>query len=238
MRVVLTELMIRKLAWLTVLILALALPPRDAARADTMIDLALVLAVDCSYSVDAGEFEQQMKGLAAAFRNREVAAAIASVPGGRIGVALVQWSGPASQVLAIDWRILASADDAIAFAAAIEETSRLSREGATSIAGMVRAGSALLARFPWPARRRVIDISSDGINNAGGSLDVARDSALARGITLNALAIMNELTALDRYFERHLIGGPGAFVVPAGDYSDYGAAILRKLLREIASPNV
>lgn len=209
-----------------------------SAGAAIPVDLALVLAVDCSYSVDALEFDQQMAGLAKAFRNADVAAAIASVPGGRIAVALVQWSGPASQVLAIDWHILGTAGEARAFAQSIDATLRLSREGATSISAMVRAGVAFLLRFPGTARRRVIDISSDGVNNSGGSLDAARDGALALGITLNGLAIMNEVPALDRYFERHLIAGPGAFVVPAGSYSDYEAAILRKLLREIASPNV
>jgi hypothetical protein len=103
---------------------------------------------------------------------------------------------------------------------------------------MVRAGVAFLLRFPGNARRRVIDISSDGVNNTGGSLDEARDGAILQGVTINALAIMNELTGLDWYFRRHLIGGPGAFVEPADSYDDYEAAILRKLLREIASPNV
>jgi len=202
------------------------------------VDLALVLAVDCSYSVDAGEFDQQMKGLVSAFQNPDVAAAIASVPGGRIAVSLVQWSGPTSQVLAVDWKVLASPKDASAFAAMIAATPRLSREGATSISAMVEAGISHLLHFPGTTRRRVIDISSDGINNTGGSLARARDQAQALGITVNALAILNEFPSLDRYFELHLIVGPSAFVEPADDYSDYGRAILRKLLREIGSPNV
>ncbi len=201
------------------------------------IDLALVLAVDCSFSVDGGEFDQQMTGLAEAFRNPEVAGAIASVPGGRIAIALVQWSGPSSQFLALDWRNVGSPKDARNLANVIAATPRQSREGATSIAAMVDAGTVLLAPFRGSARRRVIDISSDGVNNTAGRLDAARDRALALGVTINALAIMNEVEALDRYFERDLITGPGAFVIPASDYGDYEAAILRKLLREIASPS-
>jgi hypothetical protein len=211
---------------------------KSDATAETLstVDLALVLAIDCSYSVDDLEFRQQMDGLASAFRSQAVASAIASVPGGRIAVSLVQWSGPKSQALAIDWRILGNARDAARLAQTIGATGRIAREGATSIAAMIDAGAALLASFPGSAKRHAIDVSGDGVNNAGARLDEARARASLLGITVNGLAILNEVPALDRYFELHLMTGPGAFVVPAKDYGDYEQAILRKLLREIASP--
>ena len=91
--------------------------------------------------------------------------------------------------------------------------------------------------------RRVIDISGDGYNNRGRPVETARDQAVAAGITINGLPIVNDRPNpwgslpprdLDRYFEDRVIGGPGAFIVVAKDYTAFASAILSKLLLEIA----
>ncbi len=63
-------------------LLWLALLPPLAARAETPVDLELVLAVDCSGSIDDDEFALQIRGYAAAFAHPAIIAAIRS---GEIG---------------------------------------------------------------------------------------------------------------------------------------------------------
>jgi hypothetical protein len=79
----------------------------------------------------------------------------------------------------------------------------------------------------------VIDVSGDGASNQGRSVIAARADALAAGIAINGLPILNEEPALDAYFRLFVIGGPGAFVIPARDYTDFREAIRDKLIREI-----
>src|SRR5260370_17734204 len=83
--------------------------------------------------------------------------------------------------------------------------------------------------------RRVIDVAGDGINNNGRSVTEARDAAVDAGITLNGLPILTEYPDLDAYYRDNVIGGPGAFALAASDFSSFGAAILGKLVREIAA---
>ena len=219
---------------LTAALLAGLLVSASAARAGTPVDLALVLTVDCSYSVDAREFALQAQGLAQAFLDRSVVEAIAAGPNHAIAVSVVQWSSAASQVLVLPWTVVGDADSAAAVAVRLAAMRRLTHDGATSIASAIDYGVALLEAAPLAAMRRAIDISSDGRNNSGIDVRAARNAAVARGITVNGLAILNEVPTLHYYFEQHVVGGSGAFVVVAGSYDDYVAAIRRKIIREIA----
>lgn len=202
------------------------------------VDLALVLAVDCSYSVDRTEFRLQMEGIAAAFRDPKVAKAIASGPIGKIAVTLFQWSSDQSQIVAVPWLVIDSRKTAMEFADRIAATPRLTADGGTSISAAVQFGADLISVVPARPLRRVIDISADGGNNNGFRPEIARDDAVARGITVNGLAIINEVPYLDKYFQRYVTGGAGTFVVVANDYAAYREAILRKLILEILGPTV
>jgi Protein of unknown function (DUF1194) len=215
---------------LGVALLAVAGP---SARAQGQLDLALVLAVDCSYSVDAHEFELQMQGLAKAFLDPGVVEAIGVGKHGAIAVSIVQWSSAKSQVLVLPWTVVRDTASAAQVAETLLTAPRMTQDGGTSISAMIDVGAALLARMPLPAARHVIDISSDGRNNNGRDVRRARDAAVAQGVTINGLAILNEVPTLHFYFERWVIGGADAFVVKANDYDDYVNAIRRKLLREI-----
>ena len=92
----------------------------------------------------------------------------------------------------------------------------------------------------------VIDVSGDGVNNSGGPVEVARDKLIADGVTINGLPIMNDRptfgrlppTPLDEYFRESVVGGPGAFVIPAEDFQAFGQAVKRKLIREIAGTDI
>ena len=202
------------------------------------VDLALVLSIDCSYSVDSEEFKLQTGGTAWALQQPEILEAIKSGPNKRIAIALVQWSGETNQTLALDWTLIESAGDAAAAAAKIIEMPRYLAHGSTSITGMMKFAASVLAKAPVSAKRQVIDISADGRNNAGGYTSPLRDALVAYGITLNGLAILNEVPTLNFYFEREVIGGTGSFVIAAAGYDDFRIAIHRKLLREIIGPGV
>jgi hypothetical protein len=214
-----------------VLLLAAAAP----AAAQTAADLALVLAVDASGSVDQVRFELQKRGYVAAFRHPHVLAAIRSGPQGAIAVTMVQWTGPALQVQVAPWTRIGDEATAAGFAGAIERVPRQLFGGGTSISGAIDYGAALFRDNPFRASRRVIDVSGDGSNNRGRSVTLARDEAVAAGIAINGLPILALEPDLDRYYYDSVIGGPGAFVVAASNYETFADAILKKLITEIAS---
>jgi hypothetical protein len=221
----------RRLAGLLILLTLVAGAP---ARAAPPVDLALVLAVDASRSVDSEEFDLQRLGYAKAFRNPRVIDAIRGGSIGSIAVTYFQWSGPQVHYLAVPWSVLRDKGDIAAFADAVEHSDRVVFGGGTSVSGAIDFGVALLAEVPAEPARRVIDISGDGSNNNGRLPTYARDEAVAAGITINGLAILNDEPLLDRYYFANVIGGPGSFVVTTNDYETFAAAILTKLIREIA----
>ena len=202
------------------------------------VELELLLAVDASSSVDPGEYRLQMQGLAAAFRHPAVRRALAQVGEPGIVVALLQWSRPDSQNFAVPWTRVRDAASLEALAAAIDTARRGWIAGGTAIARALDVASEALAANRFEGRRRVIDLSGDGRANMGGPPAVARDRATAQGVTINALAIVNEEWRLDRYYRDEVIGGTGAFVMVADDYDDFARAIRAKLVREIAGTPV
>lgn len=219
-------------------ILAAPIGAGSDARAQVPVDLALVLAVDSSASVDQTEFALQRDGLAQAFRDPQVIEAIESGPFKRIGVTVVEWAGHADQSVGIDWSLVDGRDGALAMADRIAALERRIPTGATSIAGALSFANALLLSSPYEASRRVIDLSGDGRNNQGPQVEMVRRTVVSQGVTINGLAIVNEHPTLNYYFEDRVIGGTAAFVEVANDYEDYPRAIRRKLIREIRTLNI
>jgi hypothetical protein len=213
---------------------------RTATQAATSeADLALVLAIDCSYSVDDREFRLQMDGIAQAFRSPQVQAAIARGAHGRIAVSAVLWSSVKYQQVVVPWTFIGGPAEAERFAQTIERARRIIPVGGTSISQALLYSAQLLNTVPAKVTRKVIDVSSDGRNNSGRAATLARDQVSALGITINALVVPSpEWTILDKWFERNVIGGPFHFVMVADTYDDYAEAIYRKLLREITGPGI
>jgi outer membrane autotransporter protein len=86
----------------------------------------------------------------------------------------------------------------------------------------------------YDGTRLVIDVSGDGTNNSGVAADVARDQALAAGITtINGISIGDSSGSLRQWYEDNVIGGTGAFARDAATFADFEAEILEKLLAEI-----
>lgn len=202
------------------------------------VALELVLAVDCSSSVSPEEFRLQMKGIADAFRDRQVVSAIHSAGAGGIAVSLVQWAGARTHVQALDWTLLSDVHSSLALADEIENIPRFYEGGATAIGDAMEYSAALIEANEFEGLRRVIDVSGDGIANQGQSPALARARIAKLGITVNGLAIMNETPKLDRYFMAGVVGGPGGFMLTALDYDDFAVAILQKLIHEISGPPV
>ena len=225
--------------WLGGLILSFALIlPLTAGRAQEHdVDLALILAIDCSFSVDAREFALQMDGIGRAFMREDVKKAIAQGHRQRIAVAVVQWSDDRNQIVTLPWTVVAGAADADALGGLLMTMPRQLAEGGTSISAALTFSAALFAAAP-AAERQVIDVSTDGRNNSGPPVSPVRDRLVGQGITINGLTILNEWPTLDSYFENNVAGGVGYFVIPANDYEDYGEAMFRKLLREITGPGI
>jgi hypothetical protein len=202
------------------------------AQAQGAVDLELVLAVDSSGSVDFAEFELQMRGFAQAFRDPEVIEAITGATPNGIAVTMIHWSGRRQHLAVVDWTKVTEGRSAAALAAAIEARGRV-LIGETAIADALAFAAERLASGPFDGARRIIDLSGDGATNAGGDPDPIRDAAVAAGVTVNGLAILNENPTLDLYYANHVIGGPDAFVIAAADFRDFARAIRLKLLREI-----
>ena len=216
--------------------LALAVLPAGptVAQSGRQVDLELVLAVDTSSSVSAQEFDLQMRGLATAFRDPAVGAAIQASGDLGIAVAMVQWSDNRKQTLAIEWTQMRDAASAAQFSEEIENTPRFLIGGGTALGDALSFSMNQFEGNGFRGRRQVIDISGDGRTNQGAHPSRVRDRAVDAGITINGLAILNEDVYVDRHYQYNVVGGTGAFVMSADSYEDFATAILEKLVKEIA----
>jgi len=224
------------------LVAGFALTAERASAQEVPVDLELVLAVDISGSVDEVEARLQREGYIAALRHPDVIGAIRNGMLGRIALAYVEWAGDHYQRTMLDWTVIEDAAGAHAFADALAETPLMTAHW-TSLSAAIDYAAPLFENNGIEGLRRVIDVSGDGYNNRGRPVQLARDQAVAAGITINGLPIVNDRlnpwggrppANLDRYYEELVIGGPGAFIVVAEDYTAFASAILSKLLLEIA----
>ena len=234
-------------ALLVLLIAIVAVPGLAAlpAHAEEQVDLLLVLAADVSRSIDTPKFQLQREGYAAAISDKRVLEAITAGRNRRIAISFVEWSGVSAQKLVIPWTVVDGPDAARKFGDQLLELPRSFAER-TSISGGIDFSVKLFDEAPFKAARKTIDVSGDGTNNSGRDVTLARDDALAKGITINGLVILSERPmawnpehtnppgGLPNYFRDNVIGGPGAFVVVAEDFNSFGQAIVKKLIAEIA----
>ena len=198
------------------------------------VDLALCLAVDVSASVDYDEYALMLGGYAAAFRDPGVVALCVAGPRRAVALGVVFCSGvqPGPEV-AVPWRRVDGDAAAEAVAAALDAAPRLPRAGATALGEGMAAGLALLARCPADAARLVLDVSGDGRHNQGRPPGPVRDLGVLAGVTVNALAVLNEEAELLDHYRAEVIGGGGSFALACADYHAFAEAVRTKLLREI-----
>lgn len=202
------------------------------APAASACDIALMLAVDVSGSVDGREYRIQMDGLAAGLTDRNVLAALVA---SEAQIALMQWTGTGRQTVVINWTQIKTPDDVYAFAFEVSTVPRLWRDFSTAI------GEAMALALPYFAlvdecERHVIDISGDGISNEGQAPRDIWPALAEAGVTVNALVIQGAGFNLSEWFETDVITGPGAFAVTANSFDEYPEQIIRKLFRELTTP--
>ncbi len=201
------------------------------------VDLALVLAVDVSESIDSARFSLQMQGIAAAFESADVQASVLSGKHKSMLIAMVQWSN--RPFLVLPWTLLTSADDIRAVAARIRRVRRAD-SGFTCMSVALRSISdKVLTQLPVPAEHLVVDVSGDGRDNCNPqeTVDQVRDSMVADEITVNGLPILegDEAETLEGWYRDHVIGGPGSFLLPASGFDDFERAMRRKFVVEISA---
>ena len=109
--------------------------PGAASAQRERVDLALVLAVDVSDSVDAERYALQMNGIARAFEDPQIQSAMLSGPRRAMLVALVTWSNRAT--VALPWTLLTGSDDIGRFAAEVRRAG-LKAPGTLIIGEVVR----------------------------------------------------------------------------------------------------
>ena len=228
-------------------LVAVAMPP-SAAHAQT-VDVAVALVADVSRSIDDGEFQLQRKGYAAALTDPRFMAAIQSGVHGAVALSFSEWAGPDQQAVVAKWMVIRDGEAAADFAKTLLDTPR-SFAGRTAIGAGIDFGVAQLAASGVTATRRVIDVSGDGTNNSGRPVTAARDDAVAKGIAINGLAIINEKTGgiegtflyghthppggLPAYYRNNVIGGPGAFVLQVVNFDTFAEAMTNKLVSEVS----
>lgn len=214
------------------------------------VDVALVLAADVSRSITTDEFQLQRQGYAKAIANPDVVKAIQAGSNGAIDLTFIEWSGDDEQQVVVDWQIIHDQASAQKFVDALLAAPR-AFYGRTSISAALDFAMARLKAAGVKPERQVIDVSGDGTNNAGRSLEDARAAALAAGVTINGLAIINESAAtlygggfsghtappggLPNWYHDNVTGGPGSFLLTVEDFETFGEAMTKKLLNEIAA---
>ncbi|QRM30790.1 DUF1194 domain-containing protein [Microvirga sp. VF16] len=207
---------------------------------ETQLDVALVIAVDVSSSMESEEQGIQREGFIDAFRSSLVHEAVENGPHGRIAVTYVEWSGVKDQRVIVPWTVIDSPEKARSFSNQLAYQP-IRQAGMTSISGIIDHSRKLFEQLGGAPVRRVIDISGDGPNNDGRHVVYARDEAVADGIIINGLPIMfkrasgsTELEDLDLYFKECVIGGVGSFVLPLHDPEQFAMVVRTKIMREIA----
>ncbi len=207
-----------------------------AGGAAERVDLALVLAVDVSESIDSARYTLQMQGIAAALSSPEVQASLLSGPHRSMLVSMVQWSN--RPYVTLPWTLLTSGDDLVRVAGRIRDMRRAD-QGFTCLSLALRSvADKLLTQVPVPAERLVVDVSGDGHDNCNPAepVDAVRDELAAAGVTVNGLPILegDEQATLEAWYREHVIGGPSAFLVPAHGFADFERAMRRKFVTEIS----
>lgn len=226
----------------TITLIFLAAVFAAPALGDEPVDLELVLAVDMSRSIDAEEARLQRDGYIHAFRDPEVIRAIQTGIMGRIAVTYVEWAGAGHWRQIADWQLIDGPEGAEVFIGRLNKRPPMAAMR-TSISSAIEFSLRQFSGNGFEGTRRAIDISGDGPNNDGVLVTTARDLAIAAGVTINGLPIMDEtgglyswynIPDLDLYYENCVIGGPGAFVVTADGFANFAEAVRKKLIMEIA----
>lgn len=223
--------------------------PTQAVAKNTQVDIALVLAVDVSSSIETSERRFQREAYAEALKDPRVARMALGGQTGRVAIAYMEWSGRRYQRVHVPMRVMSSPQEMAAFADEILAIRDRSNDPmyyqATAVGDALIAAEAAMSEINLLARDYVIDISGDGVMNDGVAISPARAHVLSRGLVVNGLPI--ELASagdalstntshevVSRFYADCVIGGPGAFHLVARGFGDIRETLIMKLMLEMA----
>lgn len=224
--------------WFLALMLS-CLPFTALAQGSEAVDIAIVVSLDRSESIDAEEAKAQVDGLVYTLRHSLFRDSVASGWFGRIALSVVTWSSFGHHEVILPWMQVASGEDADVAAALLEldhARQLSSRHGTqTDVAFAIAIGMKQLETLPWTASQSVVNVVADGVSNIGRLPEVDRNLAVARGITVNGLIMArgSAIEVLSRFFRREVIGGRNSFVQVSASNEDFADAMLRKVLLEM-----
>lgn len=216
------------------------LPAPAAPSSPIQVDVKLIIASDMSHSIDDVEAKTEREGIADVFSDPEVIRTIENGPLGRIAVLMLDWAGYQDQRVMIDWTVIHDKASANAFAAQVKLLPRPSGLRTSISSALERSFEILNASDrEIVATRKVVDVSGDGPNNDGVSLQHIHETTAKNGIIVNGLPIMDTQSDsyfpdLDKYYDACVVSGAGAFLIVVKSYKDFGSAMRRKLVREIS----
>ncbi len=207
------------------------------------VGLELMLLVDVSGSVDTNEYNLQKQGYVNAFNSVAVQNAIMASQGGSIAVTYIEWSSASQQTQLVGWSLIDSAASSQAFATALSLVNRAG-SGLTAIQTAINSQYSKFGTEVggvsngYLSSRQVIDVSGDGSQNDGLGGTIGRDNALRAGVdAINGIAILGD-SGVAAYYQNNVVGGANSFYTSAASFADFGAAIERKLVKEIQGNDV
>jgi len=230
-----------KPALLGAMFCVLAALPAPAQQAGPIeVDVKLVIATDVSKSIEDERLALERKGIADVFLDPEVVKVITNGTLGVIAVAMVDWAGYRENQVVVDWTIVKDKASAAALAEKVLNIPRMP-SNRTSISNAIERSIALLdgSDDRIIATRKVIDVSGDGPNNDGYSLEQLHEATKDNGIVVNGLPIMDNgsdgfFPDLDKYYAACVVSGKGGFLVVVRDFKDFGAVMRRKIVVEVS----
>jgi Protein of unknown function (DUF1194) len=221
----------RRLGFCAALALALLARLHPAAA---QADVALVLAVDVSGSVNDERFQLQREGIAGALDSDALASIVSAGAHQTIEIAVVEWAE--DQRVVVPWTVIHNRRDLAGLAMRLRRASRSWVHTMTDPAGGIAAADALFQSVPLTPGRKVIDVSGDGKQNIGEiPTRESRDAAVAHGVTVNGLPITSGSEPdVDAWYRANVVGGSDAFLVVANGFDAFAEAFRQKLTREVA----
>lgn len=192
--------------------------------------IALILLVDVSGSISEDNYNLQRRGIAQAFQDQSIQDTIKAQPGG-VALSLLEWSNNVK--ISIPWRVLKTKDDIDSFASDVIVAPRTSTE-LTALGNALDKALDYMGETPCEPDTKIIDISGDGPSNLKQEPDEPKERAIREGVIINGLPIITIVypEIVDYYRDRVIT--PNGFLVEATDFEDFGKAMRRKLILEIA----
>ncbi len=225
-----------------------ALASREHPRPQAT-DFNLITAVDVSDSITRNDEWLQYNGLARGVVDPAFLGRIAEGTEQRIGFIAFTWSSGGEVNVIVPWTVIETRADAERVAAQFESAPRIDRStygrfrplsssvdrrggGMTDIAEAIQSAVQLSLTSPFTARRSVINVLSNGVDNNGQDPSTIRDQAISMGITINGI-VFGDRDDLPDYFRQRVIGGPGAFLMTINKPTDLPQVLEKKFWQDM-----